>query len=135
MFVTKKFCNSIFRSKNKNLINFQQRNIKFIKRVVDEQTNIETNPNFDKEEASVQVFDLSGADLTEDSLKLEVIQSAGKKKRKKKKIKKKKKIFLLVDKLSKKQEILIKNVDKLSEVVAMMSTSIEVKNFFFINNG
>eukprot|EP01080_Neovahlkampfia_damariscottae_P005122 gene5122-8720_t len=105
--LTKKFCDSFLRTKNKNLITFTQRNLKFVKRVIDNKTNEEINPKFEKGETDVQVFDLSGADITEDSLRLDVIQTA-------------------VDKLSKKQELLIKNVDKLSEIVSMMSTSIEI---------
>jgi hypothetical protein len=63
---------------SKSSINSSKRNLKFVKRVVDQNNGEEiAAPKFRTPDGpDVQIFDLSGADITEDSLKLDLLQTS-----------------------------------------------------------
>lgn len=89
-----------------HLLSSQTRGLKFVKRIVDAQGNEDpdgqpTNP------FTPQVYDLSSAEITEDSLKIDLIQTS-------------------MDKLFKKNEQLVSEISQLKEIMAIMTTSVQV---------
>jgi hypothetical protein len=65
-------------SSKSNILNSSKRNLKFVKRVIDPNNGEEVAvPKFSTPDGpDVQIFDLSGADITEDSLRIDVLQTS-----------------------------------------------------------
>jgi hypothetical protein len=110
----KSFCSKFLLKKlNNNSI----RNIKFTPRIVTEWGDVsgKEKTNFDQDKVpEIQIFDLSKGDIKKDSLRLDLIQTS-------------------LDKLTKKNEFLSEKVEKLEEILTIMSSSIQILSENHIN--
>lgn len=103
----------------KPVVNFHQSRqyLKFVKRIVDEKgQELSSQPPLGNKEgaADIQVFDLSSAEITEDSLRLDVIQQS-------------------LDKLSRKVDSLSKSQRRIEEAMALMTTSLQMLSDSYVN--